>query len=82
MLGFADGVRTVAKRKATRKTPPAGRESWKSKPLIAAFRGSEEFKGWLQRFAEFDRQTVAGLMERALVQYARSTGFDEPAPER
>jgi len=75
------GVLTVAKKKPAPKKAPSGPESWSRKPLIANFRGSEEFKAWLQGLATADRQTVAGVIERALVHYAKSIDY-EPAPER
>lgn len=79
MMGSRSGVITVAK-----KTPkPAdGRESWNRKPLIANFRGSAEFKAWLAGLAAFDRQTLAGVVERALVNYARLINYPEPPPKR
>jgi hypothetical protein len=71
----------VAKKKAP--PPPAGGpESWNRKPLIANFRGSPEFKEWLQKLASADRQSVAGVIERALVRYAKAIEFKEEAPER
>jgi hypothetical protein len=92
MFDDAVGVLDVAKKKMTLKAtgakPPAkgpasGPESWTRKPLIANFRGSAEFKAWLQRLAVADRQSVAGVIERALVHYARDVvKFKEEAPER
>lgn len=75
------GVLDVAKKK-TPPAPASGPESWNRKPLIANFRGSIGFKEWLQDLAASDRQSVAGVIERALVHYARSIGFTREAPER
>lgn len=71
-------------KKRPKSGPPAqgGPEGWSRKPLIANFRGSPEFKEWLQALADYDRQSVAGVIERALVHYGRSIGFDKPAPGR
>lgn len=79
------GVLDVAKKTAPKKktaVKSTGPESWNRKPLIANFRGSEEFKAWLQALATSDRQTVAGVIERAVVHYAKSIGFEEAPPER
>lgn len=88
--GSAAGVLDVAKKKTSpkkaqageQKPPPSGPESWNRKPLIANFRGSEEFKEWLQSLASFDRQSVAGVIERALVHYGKAINFNKEAPER
>jgi hypothetical protein len=75
------GVLDVAKKK-TPPPPASGPESWNRKPLIANFRGSAEFKEWLQSLASADRQSVAGVIERALVHYAKAIGYNKEAPER
>jgi hypothetical protein len=77
------GALTVA-RKKTPKTPKPtpGPEEWTKKPLILNLRGSEEFKTWIQGLATFDRQSVSGLVERALVHYGRAIGYKPEAPER
>ena len=76
------GVATVARKKPAEKPEPKGPETWNKKPLILNLRGSEEFKRWLQELAGYDRQSVSGLVERALVQYGRAIGFDKAPPER
>lgn len=76
------GVIDVAKKKPTPGPAPKGPESWNKKPLIVNLRGSEDFKAWLQEVASADRQSVSGLVERAVVHYARSIGFTKEAPER
>jgi hypothetical protein len=79
----AAGVLDMAKKKAGagggRGTGP---ESWKRQPLIANFRGSDAFKEWMRELADFDRESVAGVIERALVHYAKSLGFSKEAPKR
>lgn len=76
------GVEAVAKKRATPPPTPKGPETWNKKPLIVNLRGSEEFKAWLQELAAFDRQSVSGLVERALVHYGREIGFKGEAPDR
>lgn len=76
------GVSPVAKKKPGPKPELGGPETWKKKPLILNLRGSEEFKAWLQDLAAADRQSVSGVVERALVHYAKGIGFTKEAPER
>jgi hypothetical protein len=78
------GAVAVARKKTTRGTPKPtpGTEEWKKKPLIVNLRGSEEFKEWIQGLAAFDRQSVSGVVERALVRYGRAIGFKTEPPER
>lgn len=57
-------------------------EEWKQKPIIMQMRGTPDFKGWLERLAEFDRTTVADIADRAIVRYAREIGFKEDPPKR
>ena len=81
------GAMAVAKKKASTpkaSTPKAtgGPEEWKKKPLIVNLRGSEDFKVWIQDLATYDRQSVSGLVERALVHYGRAIGFKVEPPER
>jgi hypothetical protein len=60
----------------------------KSKPVAKpeqktiAFRTSAEYAAWVDRLAGHNRTTIAGLLDQALVEFARIKGFDEKAPER
>ena len=72
------GVAVMAKKKV----PKPKSEPWgESKPLAAQMRGSEEWKKWLEEFARFNRQSVAGIIDMALTRLARELAFREP-PER
>ena len=51
-------------------------------PKTIGFRVSGEYGEWLDRLAKHHRTTVAGVMDRALAEWAKSQGFEEPAPER
>lgn len=57
-------------------TEPAGRKS------ITTLKGSAEWAGWLERLADHDRNTIVGLIDRALAEYAQNHGFKEPPPKR
>ncbi len=52
------------------------------KPVVAIVRGSPEYKKYLESLAEFDRETIAGLFDRAIRVYAKHVGFEEPIPKR
>lgn len=49
---------------------------------ITTLKGSPEWSAWLMRLAKHDRNTIVGLVDRALAEYAVNHGFDEPPPER
>jgi hypothetical protein len=49
---------------------------------ITTLKGSQEWAAWLERLADHDRNTLAGLIDRALVEYAQNHGFKEEAPKR
>jgi hypothetical protein len=68
---------TVAKKKAPAPPPAPNR-----KPMVAQLRGSEEWKGWIERMAEREGLSVAALFDRMARAYAKEIGFDEPAPKR
>jgi hypothetical protein len=52
------------------------------KPLAFAVRGSSEWRQWVQALAEFDRATVADVVDRAVAAHARKIGFSPKPPER
>jgi hypothetical protein len=52
------------------------------KRVLAAFKGSEEFAAWLERFVAHKRLPVSILIEHALIAFAKQEGFDEAPPER
>lgn len=45
-------------------------------------RSSAEWADWIERLAKHNRTDVAKVLDAAASQYAKSTGFDEPPPER
>lgn len=51
-------------------------------PKTIAMRTSGEYAAWVERLAKHNRSTVAGLLDQALVDYAKSVGFTEEPPER
>ncbi len=68
------GTIALAKQKAPKRDP----DSWKIQPIAAQVRGSAEWKAWLEELAMANRQTVAGLLDTAVVRLAKEIGFREP----
>jgi hypothetical protein len=52
------------------------------KRTVLTIKGSEEWKGWFERFADFLRTPGSTVVDHALVRYAREMGFKEEAPKR
>lgn len=51
-------------------------------PRTVAMRTSGEYAAWVDRLAEKNRTTVAGLLDQALAAFAKQIGFDEEPPRR
>jgi hypothetical protein len=49
---------------------------------ITTLKGSHEWAEWLEELAEHDRNSIAGLIDRALLEYAQNHGFTRKAPKR
>lgn len=69
-------------KKPSRKKPgpkPVGGGRTANTPV----RSTEAWKEWVVKFTDWDRApSMADLIDRALVSYARERGFPEPAPKR
>lgn len=50
--------------------------------VVLQMKGTDEWKGWLERLASFLRTPTSTLVDHALVQYAKEKGFDEHPPQR
>jgi hypothetical protein len=74
-------VATMAKKKAAPKKPEPEPEPG---PRRAVFqmKGTDEWKGWLNRLAKHLRMPTSSIVDNALVEYAKARGFTEEAPER
>lgn len=55
---------------------PSGR-----KPMVVQIRGSQEYKDWVEAFAEKEGFSVSMLFDRAVRKYARDAGQSDP-PKR
>ncbi len=67
----------MAKKKALPKPPDPG-------PRRAVFqmKGRDAWKEWLEELSLFLRMPTSAIVDNALVQYAKSRGFDKEAPQR
>lgn len=79
---------TMAKPKA-RKQPPKAEPPPPPPPPsppprrpVLTIKGTEEWKGWLERLAKHLRMPTSTLVDHALVRYAKEMGFTEEPPER
>jgi hypothetical protein len=52
------------------------------KTPIASFRGSKAFALWFEGLVEHCRFPASSVIEKALIAYAKSEGFDEEPPRR
>jgi hypothetical protein len=57
-------------------------ESADPQPKTIGYRVSGEYGAWLDRLAKRYRTTLAGLLDRALAEWAESQGYEERPPER
>ena len=72
------GISTMARPKVKAKTTPAEPTGGKS----IAFRATPAYAEWVDKLAVANRSTIAGLIDQALVSYAKEIEFNQPAPER
>jgi hypothetical protein len=80
MLETGVGLLAKAKKKGeVQKTEPV--QFGKKQPVVFTIRGSAEWKAWVERLSDRNRQSVSGLIDTALAKFAREIGFEDP-PER
>jgi hypothetical protein len=51
-------------------------------PKTIGLRVSGEYGEWLERLAKRHRTTVAGIIDRAVAEWAESQGYEEAPPTR
>jgi hypothetical protein len=49
---------------------------------LTTLKGTSEWVAWVRRLADHDRNTVVGLIDRALAEYALAHAFKEEPPKR
>jgi hypothetical protein len=52
------------------------------KPTVISLKGSDEWREWLRRYADFCRTDAAKLIDAALITHAKIVGFTEKPPRR
>jgi hypothetical protein len=71
-------------------TPPMTKKKPEAKPptapgprrTVLTIKGTDEWRGWLERLGEHLRTPASTIVDHALVRYAREMGFKEEAPKR
>lgn len=66
----------VVGRKKTKSPDPA------RKPIVINIKGDPEWGTWVEKLAEHNRMSVAGLVDQALVLMAKASKFDDKPPKR
>jgi len=65
------------------KKPKAEKARKPDRPAIAVtLRGGPDWKEWLEGFADHCRSDVSKVIDKALIQYAKSEGYNKEAPRR
>jgi len=49
---------------------------------VITIKGTEEWRGWLERFSKYLRTPTSTIVDHALLRHAKEMGFHEEAPER
>lgn len=69
----------MAKRRASAEKAP---EPTGPRRTVLTIKGTDEWRGWLERFADHLRTPTSTIVDHALVRYAKESGFEEEAPKR
>ena len=53
-------------------------------PRVSAvtIKGTPEWKAWVERAADHCRDSVSAMFDKAVTEYAKKNGFEEPPPRR
>jgi hypothetical protein len=76
------GMLVMAKKKAPRVKARADVPATGRKAIAVVIKGGSDWKNWVEALAKHCRTDVSKVLDQALIQYAKSTGFDQEAPER
>jgi hypothetical protein len=71
------GPAMMAKKKAEGSSPASDR-----KTIAVTIKGSPEWKEWIEGLAEHCRLDVAKVIDLAVVDFAKSEGYERKAPQR
>lgn len=73
---------TMGKKKATRAKPAAVKPQADRKAIAVVIKGGPDWKAWLEGLADYCRTDVAKVIDKALIQYAKTEGYGHEAPRR
>lgn len=68
-----------------KKKMPAGKDQMPetlTRRTVLTIKGTDEWRGWLERLGEKLRMPTSTIVDHALIKYAREMGFEEAAPKR
>ena len=69
-------------KKSARAGRPSRRADAERKAVVVALKGSPEWKAWVDDLAVHCRTDLSKLVDLALVELAKSRGFNREAPQR
>ena len=69
-------------KKTTKARQPAQQAGAERKAVVVALKGSPEWKEWVDDLAAHCRTDLSKLVDLALVELAKSRGFNREAPQR
>jgi hypothetical protein len=49
---------------------------------VVTIKGTEDWRSWLEEFSKHLRTPVSTVVDHALIEYAKTKGFDKAPPER
>ena len=76
------GTTTMTRKKAIRSKPAAVEPQAERKAIAVVIKGGPEWKAWLEGLADHCRTDVAKVIDKALIGYAKSEGYNQEAPRR
>ena len=68
---------TMSRKKATQVKPAAVKPPAERKAIAVVIKGGPDWKAWLESLADHCRSDVAKVIDKALIGYAKSEGYDQ-----
>jgi len=72
----------MTRKKSTPAKPAAMKPQADRKAIAAVIKGGPDWKAWLEGLAAHRRTDVAKVIDQALIEYAKSVGYEPEAPLR
>jgi hypothetical protein len=81
-LGEISNMIPVMTMPKPKKSPRGRKPETEPRRVVLQMKGSDAWKEWLDELARHLRMPTSAAVDNALVQYAKTHGFDKPAPDR